>query len=237
MGKSNKKNSYQEDGYSYLSTGATDYRESKPNYTYADSEYGSTTGYNTTNMTGAGSNSAYTLPDVGNYSATYVAEDAASTLKSEYEKYVQSTRPTSEIIDQRIKDLDLTSDVREDVEGSFDRTKDSMKRNRSRYGATLTPMEQIELDRGLQREEKSAIAGGLTNARVQERDMKDRLFSTKYNLELADYKEGLAGLASGGKTAYALKDEYQRQKTAYKQEQLGDLFNLFTTGVNAFRAG
>ena len=101
--------------------------------------------------------------------ATGIAE---STLRGEWNDYINRTRPTQQYLKDRIENLDLTKDTREDVAKTYEISKGTNKRNLARYGQNLTAAEQQEMERGFQRGEASALAGNLTTGRIQEQDLK-----------------------------------------------------------------
>jgi len=222
--------------FSMLSTGNTSYRKSKPNRTFNNSKRSSTPKTTQKSSYSLGSSSTYndykkqygnqTTGTPMNMTADMAIGIAESTLRGEWNDYVNRTRPTQQYLKDRIENLDLTKDTRKDVAKTYEISKGTTKRNLERYGQNLTAAEEEELERGFQRGEASALAGNLTTGRIQEQDLKRQLQMQLYGIENEEYLQGLAAVTAGGAEGYQRKAEYDNARTAWKTGVYNNIFGM-----------
>ena len=122
--------------------------------------------------------------------------------------------------------LDLTKDVREDVDNRFEIGKKTAERNRKRFGVELTEAEQRQMDRDFQQRQASTLSGELTDARLLTKDIKEAAEAGLYNQFLASYNQGMSALASGGAAAYGKMGDYQALKTRYQSNTLNNVWSM-----------
>ena len=220
-----------------LATGNTTYRKAK--------DYVSKRG-NTGNPRRTNSKTEYSTDEefasyqkkykgAGGSRANLTSEQAISlaegTLEKEWKKHIEQVYPGMDYLSDKIDQLDLTKDVREDVAKTFERRKGTEARNRARYGIDLTRAQQQQMEGNLQRGEASALAGGLTRARAMTKDLQEQLEAGQFNLSLAGWKRGMADVTSGGMAGYQNMANYQTAKTQHRAGLANTILDL---GIGLF---
>ena len=117
-------------------------------------------------LPGSGGPNALNLLVVSNPDTAF-----ANMTRQEYLDYVENYRDfEEELIDQATTDTSLREQAREDTGIAQQLTKDIAARNLSRYGTTLTPAQQREQSRGLQRANTLGGIQALSDARIVQKE-------------------------------------------------------------------
>lgn len=146
------------------------------------------------NYTPPASTSMPTLPAVSDPDLAY-----SNLLKDQYAYFQQNFAPLErQLIDRAMNDTTLIDQAREDSERNSRLTSGMMQRASSRYGASLTPTQQAELQRSIARGSNLASVGNLNNARIAQRQQNMSLLSNLANIGNKVYGDAtqMAGTAS-----------------------------------------
>jgi hypothetical protein len=126
---------------------------------------------------------------------------------------------------------DLVKEVRPTVEQEAEKQRDITARDLGRYGATLTPVEQQEMDRQSQRQESLALAGGLTNTRTFARDIRQGYLSDLANLGALMKQGGLKGVMDYEQSKEAGKQALSQNRAAYKSSIFSTIGTAAMIGI------
>ena len=131
-----------------------------------------------------------------------------SLLEEDRKWFKQEFDPKQEELFALLKDRSLVEGVPETVERETAITRGIGERARSRYGIQASPVEQQELERAEQRGGALDLAGGLTNARLQQRENTKRVltglidYGTKFRQNAMSELGSVAQQEIQGRAAY-----------------------------------
>ena len=122
------------------------------------------------------------------------------------------------------KDTSLIDAVPEDVARESQKAKEIAERNRQRYGYQQTAIERDETGRSEQRGEALNLAGGLTNARVAQKEQNYQTMAGLINIGADSYSQNINSLskASAGQT---------ERMNAYKAAKGSHKASMISTGA------
>lgn len=164
------------------------------------------------------------LPAVADPDATY-----SDVVEGQYERYIGNFRDFENALIKSRDSTDLIDAAREDTPQQIALTQGIANRNRQRYGYQQTGAEAQESQRAVQRGGALAMASGLNNARLAQRDANQRLLGDLINIGQGVNRSSLSGLGSAAQNAASRQQAFQNDKTAYKQQTAGFLGNLGRT--------
>jgi len=164
------------------------------------------------------------LPEVSDPDAAYsqIAED-------QYERYVRNYRDYENSLIESRNSTDLIDAAREDTPQQIALTKGIAQRNRQRYGYQQTGAEAQESQRAVQRGGSLAMASGVNNARLAQRDANQKLLGELINIGQGVNRSSLSQMSAAAGNAASRQQAYQNDKTAYKQQTAGFLGTLGKT--------
>lgn len=183
--------------------------------------------YGGTGQTAVGSGN---LPYVADPEATY-----AQITRNEYMDYQTNYRQfEDELIERAQNDTSLIDQAREDVEVAQSLAAGVAERNRSRYGASLTPAQMQQQDRQLQRANTLGGVGAVNNARVAQREANTRLMADLINIGQGVNRSSQNQLGSAAADATQRNNAYEAAKAQSRAQTYSTLGSLGAMAIMAF---
>lgn len=177
--------------------------------------------------TQAGYNSS-SLPSVSDPDKTM-----ANVAQSQYDSYITNFRDFENALIAARDDTSLIDAVPEDVETQTRVAKGIQERNKKRYGYTSTAAEEAEAERDIQRGTALNLAGGLTNARLAQREQNMQLLGDLINIGQGVNRSSLSQLGAAGENAVMRKNAFQ-QAQAQSKAQRNSMIGSMGTALAAF---
>ena len=172
--------------------------------------------------------SASSLPPVSDPDKTM-----ANVAQSQYESYITNFRDFENALIAARDDTSLIDAVPEDVETQTRLAKEIAERNRKRYGYTSTMAEEAEAERDIQRGAALNLAGGLTNARLAQREQNMQLLGDLINIGQGVNRSSLSQLGSAGENAVMRRNAFEQAK-AQSKAQRNSMIGSMGTALAAF---
>ena len=178
---------------------------------------------------GSGGAGIWGLQNVGDPDKVF-----AQITRQEYQDYVKNFREfEQELIQKATTDTSLIDYAREDAATSRQRTTDIAQRNLSRYGAQLTPAQQQEMNRGIERGTTLGGIQGVSDARISQRDANQRLIADLINIGQGVNRTSLAQLGSAAQDATARNNAYRQARASHKAQTYSAIGSLGATAILA----
>lgn len=180
---------------------------------------------------GAGGNpyTTGTIPTVTDPDKTF-----ADMTRQQYLDYVNNYGQFEEdLITQAQNDTSLIDQAREDVAGAQQMASDVAQRNISRYGASLTPAQQQEMQRSLGRSNTLGGIQAVSDARLAQRDANQRALSDLINIGQGVNRSSLQQMGSAAADATARNNAYTQAKAASKAQTYGLIGTLGSAAILA----
>ena len=161
------------------------------------------------------------IPTVHDPSQAY-----ADIIKGEYEDYMKDYDEFERALAASTRDTSLIDAVPEQIETQTRLSKEIAERNRARYGYDRTAAEQAEVVRSQQRGAALGLAGGLTNARIAQKEQNYQTMAGLINIGADSYSQNINALsqASAGHTERA--NAYKMAKAQHKSNMVGTVSSL-----------
>ena len=150
----------------------------------------------------------------------------SSLLQEDREWFKKEFDPEQEELFALLKDRSLVEGVPETVERQSALTRGIGQRARSRYGITETPIEQQERERLEQLGSATGLAGGLTNARLQQRENNRRLLTGLIDYGNKFKQTAVSELGSVAQQEIAGRAAYNQARAQHKYNKWGILGRL-----------
>ena len=158
----------------------------------------------------------------------------AQITRQEYLDYVKNFREfEQELIEKATTDTSLIDYAREDAATSRQRTTDIAQRNLSRYGAQLTPAQQQEMQRSIDRGTTLGGIQSVSDARIAQRDANQRLLADLINIGQGVNRTSLAQLGSAAQDATQRNNAYRQAKANHKAQTYSAIGSLGATAILA----
>jgi hypothetical protein len=141
--------------------------------------------------------------------------------KQQYDSYITNFRDFENALVSARDDTSLIDAVPEDVARESQKAKDIAERNRGRYGYQQTAIERDESGRASQRGEALNLAGGLTNARLAQREQNMKMLGDLINIGQGVNRSSLSQLGTAGENAVMRKNSYQQAQAQSKSQRNG----------------
>ena len=181
------------------------------------------------NLPGSDGPNALNLPVVSNPDTAF-----ASMTRQEYLDYVKNYRDfEEELIDQATTDTSLIDQAKKDTGIAQQLTKDIAARNLSRYGTTLTPAQQREQSRGLQRANTLGGIQALSDARIAQKEQNQRVLADLINIGQGVSRSSLSQMGSAAADATARKNAYTQAKAQSKAQTYSTIATLGSAAIMA----
>lgn len=151
----------------------------------------------------------------------------ADVTQRQQDRYKRDFRPfENELVQQAQTDTSLIDAVPEDVAQQSQIAQDIARRNRERFGFESTQALTAERQRAFQRGGVVNLAGGLNEARLAQLDQNQKVLSDLINIGQGVNRSSLQGLGAAAENAVARRNQYERDRVAYKNSQTSMLTTL-----------
>lgn len=173
--------------------------------------------------------SVSSLPAVSDPDATY-----ANITRQEYEDYVNNYRQFElDLIKQAQTDTSLIDQAREDSVNAAEVTQGIAERNLQRYGANLTPVQQQEMSRGLQRSNTLGGIQSVNDARIAQREANTALMSDLINIGQGVNRASQSQLGTSAANAAARQQQYEAARAQSKAQTYSTIGSLGAMAIMA----
>lgn len=139
-----------------------------------------------------------------------------------------------DLIEQAQTDTSLIDQAREDTATSQAMAESIANRNISRYGTSLTPAQQREMQRSMNRSNTLGGIQAVSDARLAQRDANQTLLADLINIGQGVNRTSLQQMGSAAADATARKNAYEQAKAANKAQTYGMLGSLGAAAILAF---
>ena len=180
------------------------------------------------NVSGAtlSSQQQFVLPTISDPEQTY-----ADITRQEWERYMRDFAPKEE---QLIKDAKGLTDkiVKESRDSAKQQAKiarETLQRNRERYGIALDPSARAEQDRAFQRQTTLGQVGAANRGQLLGRDIENRVLADVVNIGQGLYGSSMAGLQSAAQSAMQRDAEYRNAKRMASAQRKSNMIGLGMT--------
>jgi hypothetical protein len=158
----------------------------------------------------------------------------ADVSKRQFDRYERDFKPfEKDLIARAQTDTSLVDAVPQDVEQQQKIAEDINRRNRERFGIESTAVLSEERQRALQRGGAVNLAGGLNNARLAQLNQNQKVLGDLINIGQGINRSSLSGLGAAAENAVARRNQYERDRVAYKNART----NMFTNILSSFIPG
>lgn len=204
---------------------------------------GTTAGTTAGAATGGGT--GYTGPR-GGYPGNYNAgnnlpavddpdEAYADLTRQEYLDYVNNYRDFElGLIEKATTDTSLIDQAKEDRDRASALTKGIAERNRSRYGAALTPVQQQQMQRRLQLGNTLGGIQAVSDAKIAQRESNTRLLADLINIGQGVNRSSQQQLATSAANKVALDNAYAQAKANSRAQTYSTIGSLGAAAIFAF---
>ena len=156
-----------------------------------------------------------------------------NVASSQYQRYMTNYRDYEDSLVGDVDDTSLVDAAREEAPKQAELAAGIAERNRQRYGYSQTAVERQEADRASQRGQALSLAGGLSNARLAQRDANRGLLGELINIGQGVNRSALSGLATSEQNAVNRRNAFERAKGARKQQNTQMMMQLGTMAMMA----
>lgn len=169
------------------------------------------------------------IPEVSDPEKTF-----ADMTRQDYLDYIRDYRDFEEgLIEKSRTDTSLIDAAREDAAAAPQLMQQAAQRNLSRYGGQLTPAQQQQQSRGLQRASTLGGIQALSDARIAQREANHALMSDLINIGQGVNRASLSQLGNEAGNANARKRAYDAAKAQSKAQTYGTIASLGSTAILA----
>lgn len=170
------------------------------------------------------------LPTVSDPDKAY-----ADLTRQEYLDYVTNYRDFElGLINKATTDTSLIDQAREDREKASALTAGMAERNRSRYGAALTPVQQQQQERRLQLGNTLGGIQAVSDAKIAQRESNTRLLSDLINIGQGVNRSSQQQLAASAANKVQLDNAYRQAKANSRAQTYSTLGQLGAMAIFAF---
>ena len=147
--------------------------------------------------------------------------DYARTTYGQHQNFIRQYRDfENDLIGSRNSDQ-LVTQAKEDAGMQAEIAAGIQQRNLSRYGRQLTAVEQRESQRSQRRGTALSTAGGVTNARLAQREATTRLLSDLINIGQGVNRSALQQMGVSAENAMQRRNAYQQARAQHKSQTMG----------------
>ena len=175
-------------------------------------------------------NAAGTLPTVTDPDKAY-----ADITRQEYLDYVTNYRDFElGLLDKAQNDTSLIDQAKEDRQNASALTAGMAERNRSRYGAALTPVQQQQQDRRLQLGNTLGGIQAVSDAKIAQRESNTQMLSDLINIGQGNNRASQQQLAQSAANKTQLDNAYRQAKANSRAQTYSTLGSLGAMAIFAF---
>ena len=147
--------------------------------------------------------------------------------RDDYLDYVKDFRGfENELLDKASSDTSLIDQARDDIGTAGTLSAGVNQRNLSRYGAALTPAQQQQQGRSLERANTLGGVQSMNDARIQQKEQNTRLMSDLINIGQGVNRSSLSMMGSAAQDATQRKNAYTQAKAASKAQTMSTIGGL-----------
>ena len=173
--------------------------------------------------------SVSSLPTVSDPDQTY-----ANMTRKDYEDYVKDYRQFElDLIDQAQNDTSLVDQAREDSGNAAGITSGIAERNLQRYGASVTPAQQQEMSRSLQRSNTLGGIQSVNDARIAQREANTALLSDLINIGQGVNRSSQGQLGQSAANAEARQQQYEAARAQSRAQTYSTIGSLGSMAIMA----
>lgn len=179
---------------------------------------------------GAGANSGTNLPVVTDPEKTF-----ADITRQEYLDYIANYRDFEEgLINQATTDTSLIDQARADRETASALTAGIAARNRSRYGAALTPMQRQQQQRRLQLGNTLGGIQAVSDAKIAQNEANTRLLSDLINIGQGVNRASQSQLGESAANKVQLNNAYRQAQANSRAQTMSTIGTMGSMAILAF---
>lgn len=179
---------------------------------------------------GYGANSGTNLPAVTDPEQTY-----ANITRQEYLDYIKNYRDFEEdLIEQATTDTSLIDQARADRESASALTAGIAARNRSRYGAALTPVQRQQQQRRLQLGNTLGGIQAVSDAKIAQNEANTRLLSDLINIGQGVNRASQSQLGQSAANKVQLDNAYRQAQANSRAQTMNTIGTLGSMAILAF---
>ena len=179
---------------------------------------------------GAGANSGTNLPVVTDPEKTF-----ADITRQEYLDYIANYRDFEEgLINQATTDTSLIDQARADRETASALTAGIAARNRSRYGAALTPMQRQQQQRRLQLGNTLGGIQAVSDAKIAQNEANTQLLSDLINIGQGVNRSSQSQLGQSAANKVQLDNAYRQAQANSRAQTMSTLGTMGSLAIMAF---
>ena len=158
----------------------------------------------------------------------------ADMTRQDYLDYIRDYRDfEKELLEKASTDTSLIDSAREDADMARERTAGIAQRNVSRYGAALTPAQQREMQRNINRGTTLGGIQSVADARIAQRDANQKLLADLINIGQGVNRTSLQQLGSAAADATQRKNAYTQARASYKANKYSTIGGLGAMAIMA----
>lgn len=159
----------------------------------------------------------------------------ADITRGEYQDYVNNYRRFEEdLIEQAQNDTSLIDAAREDAALAGQLSQQVAQRNMGRYGGTLTPVQQQEMQRASQRGNTLGAVQAVNDARIAQKEANTRLLSDLINIGQGVNRSSQQQLGSAAADASSRRQAYESARAASRAQTYSTVGALGAAAILAF---
>ncbi len=148
-----------------------------------------------------------------------------------YERdYAQFER---DMLDRASNDTSLIDDARTDSQMASTLASGVVDRNRSRYGANLTPAQMQQQQKSFQRDTTLGGIQSLQDARLAQRDLNQDMLGKIVDIGQGVYQRSMQGMTSAASNKKALDNAYASAKAQSKANTYSTIGSLGSAAIMA----
>lgn len=179
---------------------------------------------------GAGANSGTNLPVVTDPEKTF-----ADITRQEYLDYIANYRDFEEgLINQATTDTSLIDQARADRESASALTAGIAARNRSRYGAALTPVQRQQQQRRLQLGNTLGGIQAVSDAKIAQNEANTRLLADLINIGQGVNRSSQSQLGQSAANKVQLDNAYRQAQASSRAQTMNTIGTAGSLAILAF---
>ncbi|MAS64886.1 MAG: hypothetical protein CL815_06655 [Coraliomargarita sp.] len=159
----------------------------------------------------------------------------ADVTKRQADRYERDFKPyETSLVERTQADTSLIDAVPQDVAQQQGIAEDISRRNRERFGFESTAALSEERQRALQRGGAINLAGGLNEARLSQLNQNQKVLSDLINIGQGLNRSSLSGLGAAAENSVARRNQYERDRVAYKNARTSMLASIASAPLAFF---
>ena len=175
---------------------------------------------------------SYQMPAVQDPGAAY-----EQIMRTESADYMADYGAFEEALVQARQDTSLIDAAPEVAATQTRLAGEIAERNRQRYGYNQTAVEESEAERSLQRQGALSLAGGLTNARVAQKEQNYQTMAGLINIGSDSYSQNIGALSSASAGYRERQEAYKNARAQQKASTVSTVASLGSAAIMAFAFG